>query len=147
MSSLRFSKTEWTLLSVASFTILFTLSGCFGRGSLPTGGNGSSFLSGGPGGVLSYLAIISTAVAGTALLACSFLAVFYQDKVTVAKLAIACFGTIIIAQIVWWFGKHTALAAGLVALTVFLGAGFWVWVHRRALAKKAGLCGIKVAIR
>lgn len=129
----RFSKWEWLVLALVLAVLLSALVGC-SRGSVP--GPGTPSVPGGPAAVLTRIALIATAVAGSCLVACAFLAVFYPNKWLVAKLAIACVAVIVGSQVVFWLGAHlvaVALAAGV------LGLGYLGWRHLARLEKVTGV--------
>lgn len=125
------------ILALCGLIFWMALTGCGSRGSLPA--SPPSFFHGGPSGVLTKLALFATALAGTGLIACAFLAMFYPDKAKVAKLAVACVTVIIGAQITFWLGAHLVLASVLSLLAIVCGLGVYGWVHRRALEKKIGI--------
>lgn len=127
---------EWIPVLILVIALLFTLYGCGSRGSVP---GSTQSVPRGPAGVLTYISLIATAVAGSLLIACAFLAVFYHDKLKVAKLAIACVTVIVGSQIVYWLGSHLVLASFLALLVAAGGAGLWVWVHRRKIEVKTGI--------
>jgi amino acid permease len=135
----RLTKWEWAL-AIAIVAVLATLfiTGCASRGALPAG-KGTPWLHGGPAGVLTSIAVIATALAGTGLIACAFLAMFYPDKLKVAKLAVACVTIIIGAQITYWLGSHLVLATCLSILSLVCGLVVYGWVHRRELEVKTGI--------
>jgi len=125
------------ILALCGVIFFLALSGCGSRGSLPAGN--PSFFHGGPSGVLTKLAILATALAGTGLIACAFLAMFYPDKLKVAKLAVACVTVIIGSQITYWLGAHLVLATCLSIVALLCGLGVYAWIHRRELEKKIGV--------
>jgi hypothetical protein len=133
MKSIHFTRTEWALLLCSIVALVFVLSGC-GRGAVQPGD--AEAVQRGPAQILSRIAVIATAVAGAALVACGFLAVFYHDKFLVAKLAIACVATVICAQVTYQFGNHLG-AISLGALVVAIAAaGFLAWRHLGKIEKR-----------
>jgi len=136
---IQLTKWEWALLAaIAGVILTMFLSGCGNRGSLPAG-TSTPFFHGGPSGVLTSLALVATALAGTGLIACAFLAMFYPDKLKVAKLAVACITVIIGSQITYWLGSHLVLATCLSIAALLCGAGVYAWIHRRELEKEIGI--------
>lgn len=126
----------WGIFLLAAVVFAFLLSAC-SRGVVPPipacpGAHG------GPSGVLTRVAIIASAVAGSLLVACAFLAVFWPDKTKVAKLAVACVTILIGAQAVYWLGQHLVLATGIVVMALVIGGGVYLWIHRRAIEKTVG---------
>lgn len=122
----------WAAFLLASVAFAVCLSGCL-RGSvqpIPVGQDHA-----GPSAVLTRVAVIASAMAGSLLVACAFLAAFYPDKTKVAKLAVACVTVLIGAQAVYWLGQHLVLATGAVLVSLVLGGLVYAWVHRRSIEK------------
>jgi hypothetical protein len=126
----------WALFLALAVGFTIFLTAC-ARGSVqadPTGAGSHA----GPSGVLARVAVIASALAGSLLVACAFLAVFWPDKTKVAKLAVACVTILIGAQAVYWLGQHLVLATGIVALVLLLGGFVYLWVHRRSIETSIG---------
>lgn len=136
---MKMTKWEYALMTLIIIMVIVTCTaGCSSRGSLPDG-KSTPWFHGGPGGVLTGLALVATALAGTGLIACAFLGMFYPDKLKVAKLAIACVTIIIGAQVTYWLGSHLVLATVLSLVVMLCGLGVYGWLHRRELEKKTGI--------
>lgn len=100
---------------------------------------GASGVHDGPAGILHWLALFASGVAGAGLLVCAVLAVFSPNKLRVAKFAVACLATLVAAQCLFWIGEHLKLAAGLAACALGIGGLVCLWVHRKALEKLTGI--------
>ncbi len=133
----RFYWYEWMLIICTITVIIFLLTGCE-RTAVPLhNGDTPSFLSGGPSGILTKLALVATALAGTVLIACAFVAIVFKGFLgaeRLARIAGGCLAVIAISQMVYWLGNHLwILVCGTIAI-----AGLWAWAHVRLIEKWFG---------
>lgn len=130
----RMSRWEWLVAALVLAVLLAALVGC-GRGSVP-GANPPS-VSGGPAGVLTRIALIATAVAGTGLVACAFGAAIFSSKWAMfARLALACLVVVAASQVVYWIGANSGAFA---AVAVVLVLGWLGWRHLARIEKALGV--------
>lgn len=126
-------------LALVKVALVFVLVGCGRRGARPPGEpipgtrSPSPGLHDGPAGILHWLSLGASALAGIGLILCAIAAVFSPDKWRVAKAAVVCVAVLLISQAIYWLSQHIVLATFAGLLVVVLGVLGWGFVNRKAL--------------
>ena len=131
----------WKLIAI-KVLLVFVMVGCGRRGARPPGAtlpparSPSPGLYDGPAGILHWLSLGASALAGVGLILCAVAAVFVPNKWAVAKAAIACVCVLLGAQAAYWLAQHLVLATLVGVIIVVCGVVGWGWVNRKALEVK-----------
>ena len=124
-------------LCVLALCAVLALTGCDTVARSP--GATAPGVHGGPAGVLHWIALVASGLAGAGLVLCAIGAVFHPNKFLVGKVAIACVATLLGCQIAYWLADHLRLAATLAVVLLAVCALAWVWLNRKALEVRAGV--------
>lgn len=89
--------------------------------------------------VLIALAMILAGLATVALVLCGIALWFVPNKLSVAKFALAAFGALLAAGLLYWLAAYWALAIGLSAAVLVAGLVGYAWLHRKEIEKKTGI--------